>query len=76
MPDQIFSNYNYYKNKRFNSCLREYNDFMKKHKTDQSQLSIEEWENWALLIHDDFYMAAKCWLIDNKKKTAWRKDLK
>ncbi len=71
MIDQFFSNADYYKNKEFQTLLRNYIYFMEDH-----ELENEEVKKMAKeILIGDFYRKSKEWLMHNYDEDEWKKDL-
>ena len=69
-PLPIFSNMDYYKNSQFQECLRFYNNVINLETDDEELMAIAE-----ELAMSEIYAKSLRWLEQNKRKTAWRKDL-
>lgn len=69
-PLPIFSNMDYYKNPQFQECLRFYNNVINLETDDEELMAIAE-----ELAMSEIYAKSLRWLEQNKRKTAWRKDL-
>ncbi len=78
MIDQFFSNADYYKNKEFQTNMRNWNYFMKDKELEDKEIQnmIEE------IIIGDFYRSAKEWLYSVDKNNTqnydsleWRREL-
>jgi hypothetical protein len=70
-PLPFFSNIDYYLNRNFIELMRRYHSFLGS--DERNPMLLFEWEQVILY---DFYMEAVVWLKENKRKTAWRKDLR
>jgi hypothetical protein len=64
MPKLLFSNIDYYKNEDFIRCLRAYNKYMESWNNGEYPQGV--YENWSLMIQDDFYTYALSWLDENE----------
>jgi len=71
MIDQFFTNADYYKNKEFQTLMRNYNYFMQDHELESKEIKDMAKE----ILIGDFYRKAKEWLKRNYDEDDWKYDL-